>query len=186
MLEQRDYLLDSMMLAHFAAAKCAGDRSKEEATKRVVEKLEAIRARGNCKIFISSVTVGESEYGLKVATKADVAQQAEARRVVDAFLPSLVFGIDTTVAREYYAELRARLFNRFAPKDRRGLAKSNYVGEWTDPVTQKMLGIQENDVWIAAIAMAYNLTLVSSDKMNNIRQVAGSDLSFEDWGTVPR
>lgn len=183
-MTERDYLLDSTMLAPIAAAKCGSTSLDKPHTKKVADRLQAIRANGTRKVFISSVTIGESEYGLRVAPKADLAQQAEARQVVDAFMPGLVLGIDATVAREYYAELRARLFTLYAPKTRRGLAKTNFVGEWMDPATQKMLGVQENDVWIASIAMAYNLTLVSSDKMRNILCAAGSDLSFENWGAA--
>lgn len=179
MSETRDYLLDSTMLGYIAAAKCGGGLDPK--TQQVATRLQAIRSTKGRSVFISAVTVGESEYGLRTAPKVAASQQAEARAVVNAFLPGLILSVDADVAREHYAELRSRLFTKFAPKNARGVAKTNFIGEWIDPTTQKTLGVQENDIWIAAVAMAYNLTLVSSDKMNRIREVAGSDLSYENW-----
>lgn len=179
MSEHRDYLLDSTMIGYVAAAKCGGGLDPGKVAT-VSNRIEQVRGTG-CRIYISSITVGESEYGLRCAPKSDSVQQAEARAVIHAFSPGLVLPIDTTVARDYYSDLRARLFAKYAPKDRRGLAKTNFIGEWIDPADQKALGIQENDVWIAAVAMTYNLTLVSGDKMARIRYVAGSSFSYENW-----
>lgn len=180
MSEIRDYLLDSTMLGYVAAAKCGGGLDPNMVQK-VADRLHEIRNVAVRRVFISAITVGESEYGLRTAPKAAPAQQGEVRAVVNAFLPGLILNVDTDVAREHYAELRSRLFLKFAPKTERGVAKSNFIGEWIDPITQKQLGVQENDVWIAAVAMTYNLTLVSSDKMERIREVAGSSLSYENW-----
>lgn len=179
MSNARDYLLDSTMLGYVAAAKCGSGLDPRQ-IQQVATRLQSIRSAG-ARVFISAVTVGESEYGLLAAPKVAASLQEEARAVVNAFLPGLILSVDADVAREHYAELRSRLFVKFAPKDARGVAKTNFIGEWVDPSTQKTLGVQENDVWIAAVAMAYNLTLVSSDKMNRIREVAGSDLSYENW-----
>jgi predicted nucleic acid-binding protein len=49
-----------------------------------------------------------------------------------------------------------------------------------DPVTSRELGIQENDLWIAAQALEYNLVLVTNDKMDRIRDVC-EDLQVENW-----
>jgi len=52
-----------------------------------------------------------------------------------------------------------------------------------DPVTAKVLGIQENDLWIAAQAIERNLILVTNDGMSRIREIA-SELRIEDWGSA--
>jgi predicted nucleic acid-binding protein len=49
-----------------------------------------------------------------------------------------------------------------------------------DPVTSRELGIQENDLWIAAQALEYNLVLVRNDKMDRIRD-ACEELQVENW-----
>lgn len=179
MSDQRDYLLDTTMLSYIAAAKCKCGLDKNK-VQNVRNRIQAIQGTGR-RMYISAITIGESEYGLRIATKADPIQQAEARSVINAFLPGLILSIDTAIAREHYSNLRASLFEKFAPRDTRGLAKSNFIGEWIEPINQKALGIQENDIWIASVAMAYNLTLVSSDKMVRIRDVAGGTLSYENW-----
>ena len=50
-----------------------------------------------------------------------------------------------------------------------------------DPVTATSLGIQENDLWIAAQAIEFNLVLVTHDRLNRLKEVAANLLEFEDW-----
>jgi predicted nucleic acid-binding protein len=47
-------------------------------------------------------------------------------------------------------------------------------------VTSQELGIQENDLWMAAQALEYNLVFVTNDKMERIREVC-ADLQLENW-----
>ncbi|BAZ17598.1 hypothetical protein NIES4071_94780 [Calothrix sp. NIES-4071] len=69
-----------------------------------------------------------------------------------------------------YGQLKAALFNEFAPKDKNKRRKTKI----TD------LGFGENDLWIAAIALQNNLTVVSSDKdFLRIQQVRR--FSLESW-----
>ena len=46
----------------------------------------------------------------------------------------------------------------------------------------KLLGIQENDLWQASVAMERNLVLVTNDRMSRIADVAGPDLRIGRWG----
>jgi tRNA(fMet)-specific endonuclease VapC len=84
----------------------------------------------------------------------------------------------TSTTRTYYGSIRASLFDRYTP--RRKLNKQLRLGQLTDPVSELELGIQENDVWIAAQAIEYNLVLVSNDKLTKIRDVADG-LFLENW-----
>ena len=78
----------------------------------------------------------------------------------------------------YYGLLRASLFEKFAPKsDRNGLRPCQLV----DPVSATELGIQENDLWIAAQAIEFNLVLVTHDRIHRLKEVAPDELEFEDW-----
>ncbi|MDP1956200.1 MAG: type II toxin-antitoxin system VapC family toxin [Polaromonas sp.] len=179
MSNSRDYLLDTNMLGHIAAAN-AGSTLPEDL--RVAQRLELIRQSVGRKIFICAVTVGEVEYGLQVAPTVDHARQTNVRKVLYSFDQSTVLNVDQNVAKASYANLRAALFQKFADKDAKGRAKKRYVGDWRNPATQKELGIQENDLWIASVAMTYNLTLVTADKMTNIKQAAsGLPLHMENW-----
>jgi tRNA(fMet)-specific endonuclease VapC len=84
----------------------------------------------------------------------------------------------TKATRIYYGSLRARIFEKYAPNERRcrGLRPEQLI----DLVTSRELGIQENDLWIAAQALEYNLVLVTNDKMDRIRDVC-EDLQVENW-----
>ena len=45
----------------------------------------------------------------------------------------------------------------------------------------KLLGIQENDLWLASQAMERDLVLVTGDRMKHIVEVAGQDLRTLKW-----
>lgn len=69
-----------------------------------------------------------------------------------------------------YGQLKAALFNQFAPKDKSKRRKTKI----TD------LGFDENDLWIAAVALQHELTIVSADSdFRRIQQVKA--LSTESW-----
>lgn len=69
-----------------------------------------------------------------------------------------------------YGQIKAALFDRFAPKDKNKRRKTKI----TD------LGFDENDLWIAAIALQNNLIIVSRDSdFLRIQQVR--DLQLESW-----
>ena len=90
------------------------------------------------------------------------------------------FEIDIHTANKY-GELRALLFEKYAPKKRKsGLRPEQLI----DPITSRELGIQENDIWIAAQAMVRNMVLVTADKkLIQITEVAGDGLHIENWTT---
>lgn len=69
-----------------------------------------------------------------------------------------------------YGQLKAALFNQFAPREKNKRRKTKI----TD------LGFGENDLWIAAIALQHNLTVVSTDSdFQRIQQV--KTLTVESW-----
>jgi predicted nucleic acid-binding protein len=95
-----------------------------------------------------------------------------------------VLKLDKHVAAEHYAKLRAKIFLRYAPKDRKGRATTRYIEEWLDPTTGKAMGINENDVWIVAVALTHNLKLVTNDKkMGRILAVAPAGFSILNWAS---
>jgi len=74
-----------------------------------------------------------------------------------------------------YGQLKAVLMEQFAPKEKSQRRRTKI----TD------IGFDDNDLWIAAIALQHNLTLVSSDsdfqRLQTVR-----DLSLETWYTPIR
>lgn len=125
---------------------------------------------------VSAITFGEIEYGHRVVSTADSLKQAQFNHFVQTQLPDVLDVRKTT--RIYYGQIRARLFEKYAP--RRG-RKALRPEQLVDPATGKTLGIQENDIWIAAQAVEYNLVLVTNDRMTHLSEVVGDILDIENW-----
>ncbi len=70
----------------------------------------------------------------------------------------------------HYGQLKAELFNEFAPKEKSKRRKTKIPD----------LGFGENDLWIAAVALQHNLTIVSGDSDFQRMQQART-LSLESW-----
>lgn len=162
------YLLDTNIVAYWFDIR----RPQHE---RVVHHIQELPEA--TPLMISAISLGEIEYGLQVA-KGHTPYQEAFRIFVNTHLP-MVLNI-TQATRIYYGSLRARVFEKYAPNVRRriGLRPEQLV----DPMTSQELGIQENDLWIAAQAWEYNLVFVTNDKMARIREVC-EDLQIENWAS---
>lgn len=167
------YLLDTNILGYLVRA-LSNDKSSE--CINVLQHYQ--KHESDALMFICSATVGEIEYGLNSGSQP-YAVQCEARGVLEQF-PD-VLNIDKHVATDNYATLRAELFRKYAPKTAKGTAKTRHIEQWNDPITGFDLGIDENDIWIAAVALTHNLTLVSNDKMNRISSIAPPRFSTVNW-----
>lgn len=162
------YLLDTNIVSYWFDGSCLQN-------KAVIDHVERL-PRGT-PLAISAITLGEVEFGLRVRSEDPL--EAEMQQFLLDQLP-LVLDV-TSTTRISYGSLRARLFDRFAPAKKRG--KGRRPEQLTDPATALELGIQENDLWIAAQAIEHNLILVTNDALARI-QAVGNDLSIENW-TVP-
>jgi len=166
----RGYLLDTNIVVYWFDAR----RPQHERVVRHIQELSEATP-----LMISAITLGEIEFGLqvsKVSAPEQEASQDELRVFIDTNLPMV---LDVTKAtRISYGVLRASVFEKYAPnaKRRSGLRPEQLI----DPVTSQELGIQENDLWMAAQALQYNLVFVTNDKMERIRDVC-VDLQIENW-----
>jgi tRNA(fMet)-specific endonuclease VapC len=104
---------------------------------------------GVANLAISAITEGELLY------MAENSNQIEENLVIiKEFLVDMsVYDVDSGTSC-IYAKLKAQIMNQFAPKERSKRRKTRI----TD------LGIGENDLWIASIAIQNNLTVVSADR----------------------
>ena len=132
------------------------------------------------RLGISIITWGEIAYGYKLRTKGKELAGAQYLQFIKAKGPD-TFYIDIHVANKY-GELRAILFDKYAPKDKRIALRPEQL---VSPATSLELGIQENDLWITAQAVVWNLTLVTDDKLSRIREVVGDDLDIKNWAKPP-
>lgn len=170
----KDYLLDTNIIGHLAEYKSGIQTERSMSVKNYLSLLPE-----STRLFICSISVGELEYGLQVTSPRDLEKLQHIRDLIGPFPIKLQLSINSDVAKNYYAKLKAKLFEACAPTDKKSRPKR--IDQWKDPVTAKELKIQENDIWIASVAMAFNLILVTNDKMNSIKKVVGADLEIEDW-----
>lgn len=164
----RGYLLDTNIIIAWY------DPSRQE-HQTVLERLAKLDT--DSILCMSVISWGEMEYGHRVVSDVDLPDQIARNSFVDREVPISVDVRRTTSI--YYEHLRARLFNKYAPRDnrRKGLRPEQLV----DPATALQLGIQENDLWIAGQAYEHNLVLATGDKLRRLRDVAADLVSIEDW-----
>lgn len=171
---QDTYLLDTCVLSRLFDNR--PEAEQDEKTRKFRARLKTVE---QSRLLICAVVAGEVEYGLRAALLPDLEQQTKVRRMIKSFPVTLHISPETAVP--HYAQARANIFLKFAPQTRRrrrGI--SSYVEELMDPTAAKALGIQENDLWIAAVALQYNLVLVTDDRLRRICE-AVPDLRVENW-----
>ena len=90
--------------------------------------------------------------------------------LVKRFLQGIyIYNVDPMTA-DIYGSLKAATFAQFGPKEKSKRRKTK--------ITE--LGFDENDIWIAAIALQHNLTIISADSdFERIQQARA--LSVESW-----
>jgi tRNA(fMet)-specific endonuclease VapC len=163
----RGYLLDTNILSYWFD-------EKSPQHENVVRHLAALDA--NTPLRLSVISLGEMEYGHRCVSDTDTAIQVAFEDFVSKRLPGVLRIQRSTSI--HYGQVRARLFKKFAPKGKRsGLRPCQLV----DPITATNLGIQENDLWLAAQAIEFNLVLVTHDRVSRLKEVAADLLEFEDW-----
>ena len=133
-------------------------------------------------VWISIITLAEVEYGLKTAPSMKADLQEDVRREMRKYLEVLKPDKHTVAP---YSDLRAELFKTYAPKDRKGRLTKKYPEDLVERTSGKeMHGTQENDIWIASLAMQYNLVLVTKDRMAPIVTVSkglSDELRIAEW-----
>jgi tRNA(fMet)-specific endonuclease VapC len=127
--------------------------------------LDRLTNLGNISISTCTIVKGE------LIDMAARSQQRQANLdLIQRFLLGLnIYPIDQTTA-EIYGNLKAAVFNRYAPKDKVQRRKTK--------ITQ--LGIGENDLWIATVALQHQLTLLTTDR-DFLRIQAVQSFSLESW-----
>ncbi len=97
-------------------------------------------------------------------------RQAQNLAAVQAFLMSVdLYFIDEETA-IFYSQLKAAVFNQFAPKDKKKRRSTSIVD----------LGFDDHDLWIAATAIQHNLILVSADS-DFVRIRQAQPFLVESW-----
>lgn len=164
----RDFLLDTQTIRYWHDNACphhAAVIGNVTTLRQLSDPLEI-----KPKLLMSVVTLGEIEFGHRVALAPDPAAQTAYIKFVKEELPNpLELSADVTAV---YGELRTRLFNKYAPSHKR--KPKMRPEQLVDSVTAKELQIQENDLWICAQALAHGMVLVTNDRMVPIREIAAA------------
>lgn len=175
-MSKDSYLLDNNIFS----ALCDGKHPHHNESEKFLQNV------GRNFVFVPCVVIGEVRYGCQVVFKKDVQRQNEIEKRIKTFDKSIKnIGKHTTIP---YSKIRAELFRKFGTKDAKNRIKEKLPEELIDISTGKSLGIDENDLWICAIAVEYNLVLVTLDKMTRIKDViediakdTAPAFRFEKW-----
>jgi len=128
-----------------------------------------LAALGDVSISVCAITIAEVLYGLCVSPNIDRQRHDAVRQALQQYH---VWDIARHTA-EVYACIRGRLFELYAPRNKKGRLTAKQPEDLRDRTTAKELGIQENDLWIVSVAVQYDLCFLTSDrKMQRILDVA--------------
>jgi predicted nucleic acid-binding protein len=165
-----DYLGDT----NFASSLFVTSRKEHLKADAFLQKVKASKGR----IFLSRIALAEVEFGFELNPNIPITVKQQMTVGISAY-QILDIGKHTVTP---YAQIRAALFDQKCPKNKKNQIKTNLRPEFFTAVspTAYELGIQENDLWMAAIAVERNMTLVTQDKMNQLKSVFPT-LQLEDW-----
>ncbi len=133
---------------------------------------EWVKGVDESRICISVITLSEVKFGLELA-KPDVLPPHRKKEIQEFVNGYYVLGMDKNTSK-YYGEIRSKLYDKYARKDSKNKVKTGHIESLRDITSARELGIQENDLWIACIAVQYNLELITLDSggMRRIVEVA--------------
>jgi len=147
------FLLDTSALSTYLNV----DHQNHEGAKAVFAAFNA-----DAPVFVSIISLGEFEFGVRLAEAASSTRMIEYRerlKIIADYAP-----LDMTRhTAAVYAELRSSLAVRVQRKAN-SQKPSRWLEDWIEANTEKRLQIDENDLWIAAQAKERDLTLVTNDK----------------------
>lgn len=117
--------------------------------------------------FISTCVIARGEL-IFMAQASE--RKAENLERVQAFLGGIVvYPLDDGTA-YIYGDLKAAILQHFGPKERRERRRTRI----------EALGVSDNDLWIAAVALQHGLTIVSADRdFKRISEVR--EFQLETW-----
>jgi tRNA(fMet)-specific endonuclease VapC len=159
----KTYLLDTNIASIFWDKKHP-DQSKAEQFIRNEE------AKGSI-FYASCIAIAETRYGLTLYSNIDTTRKALVESNINGL--KLVKGI-TKHTTNYYAEIKAEIFRKYAPKGKKGTITKKNPKWLMDASTGVILNIEENDLWLAACALEASFTLVSEDKMDWIKDACNN------------
>lgn len=169
-------MLDGKLLDNNVISTLLNERDAQNANAQA-----RLRASSPSPIFLPVIAVAEIECGMAKANNPDAHAQKVAIREFFARYPILPFDHQVVAP---YALLRAKLWNLLAtPKGR--TTKEKLPEELCDSTTGKELGIDERDLQIVSIALAFNLIFATFDRNIGMRRIEEAARLLVDEGKWP-
>lgn len=162
----RDFLIDTQTIRYWYDTACPQHQAVVANVELLRKQVESSEHKP--RLLVSVITLGEIEFGYRVNPPPNPDVQAEYLKFVGEQLPVRLEVTEDAVAA--YGELRKRLFDKYAPREKR--KPKMRPEQLIDPITSKELGIQENDLWLCAQAVAHDMVLVTNDAMRRISEVS--------------
>lgn len=177
----RDFLLDTQTIRYWYDTVCPQHEPVVANIESLRRQVESLKHR--LTLVVSVVTLGEIEFGHRVNPSPNPDVQADYLKFVSKQLPVRLEVTKDAVAA--YGELKKRLFDAYAPGEKR--RPKMRPEQLIDPATSRELQIQENDLWLCAQAVGHGMVLVTNDAMRPIRKVSQGMqplLLVQNW-TIP-
>ena len=112
-MKQKDYLLDTNIILYIHELEAGGQSSECQALKTRLESLPQ-----NARIFLSPVTVGEVEYGIRVGPFDDP-DKKKYKKLVKILKSYPCLGIDCDIARQYYSSCGQGFMKNTRPNEKK-------------------------------------------------------------------
>ncbi len=124
----------------------------------------------NTLIFFSAITLGEISAGHQM-TSGDLCRRHQVEQFLD--LQIVPYSVPVShYTKSYYGQIIGRIWKRTPPANASISTDAHLVA----------LGVNINDVWIAASAWERGLILLTTDKMARIRAiVTDSEITWDNW-----
>jgi len=148
--KEKGYLIDTSTISVLLD-------SRNNAYAATVAAIKAIPS--DCTQWLCPITLGEITFGVEYFDLQRGSEASELRSMLAKALSYPLQKMSRHTGR-FYGELKGKLADK--AYDLKG-KKVRKIEEWIDVIDMKPFGISENDLWIAAIALEHELTLVSND-----------------------
>lgn len=156
---QQGYLLDTCVLS-------AWDQTTHQFHAEVSNFFNAGPPANGANVYVAPMTLSEIGFGTTMAEYRD----GVAKPTLRAFLAKLAtydLSLINAETAEIHQSLRARLAQTFMPTvsktQKKKSAKFGELETWLSEFTNEKLNVQEADLWIAALAIQYDLTVATTD-----------------------
>ena len=120
-------------------------------------------------LWVCPISIGEVEWGLCSTSTTNQARRDACRRFLATEVLQFVWEMRATTG-VVYGDVMRRIWEKHKPASGRVETQAHLSS----------LGVDVNDVWIAAVAIEHGLTLLTSDRLDTLRECV-PELKVDNW-----